>query len=94
VGQAARVFGLISEAVWLVTIAGSTLVRYHLEAYDGLLQDRAPEERQPVEETRPGLRCASEPAADCLLTCGNSERGAVRPDQKEMLRAVSDPDRG
>ncbi len=40
-------------------------------------------------EPWPWLRYASKPAADRLLTCGSSERGLVRPDQKEMLRAVS-----
>ena len=68
------VFGLISEAVWWVTIVGSTLVRHHLEAYDGALGNRPPEERQLVGETLAGAALCHQPAADCLLTCGSSRR--------------------
>ena len=49
-------FGLISEAVWWVTIVDSTLVRYHLDTYDHVLADRAPAKRQLAEGTLAGLR--------------------------------------
>ena len=49
-------FGLISEAVWWVTIVDSTLVRYHLDTYDGELGGRAPAERRLAEGTLAGLR--------------------------------------
>lgn len=53
--------GLISEAVWWVTIGDSTLVPHHLEAYDGALGNRPPEGRQPLQGTLPGLRYAASP---------------------------------
>jgi len=81
-------FGQLVEAVWWVTIVDSTLVRHHLEAYDGVLGSRAPEERQLVEGAQAGAALCHQPAADCLLTCGSSKRGSVRPDQKEMPRAA------
>ncbi len=59
-------FGLISEAVWWVTIRGSTLVRYHLEAYDGGPGNRPSEERQRVGKPWRGLRYAISPLrTDC-----------------------------
>ena len=78
--------GLISEAVGWVTIVDSTMVRHHLEAYDGALGNRAPEERQLAEGTLAGAALCHRPAAHCLLTCGSSQTGSVRPGQKEMLR--------
>ncbi len=81
-------FGLISEAVRWVTIVDGTLVRHHLEAYDGVLGNRPSKEHQLVEGTLAGPGLFHHPAADCLLTCDSSKRGSVRPDQKEMLRAV------
>jgi hypothetical protein len=78
-------FGLIGEAVCWVTIVDGTLVRHHPKAYDGVLGNRAPEERQRVEGTLAGAALCHQPAADCLLTCGRPERGSVRPDQKEIL---------
>ena len=76
--------GPISDAVWWVTIAGSTLVRHHLEAYDGHWGNRPAEERKLVGGTLAGAALCHHPAAECLLACGSSNRGPVRPDQKEM----------
>jgi hypothetical protein len=67
----------------VVTIVDSTLVRHHLEAYDGALGNRPPAERQLVEGTLAGAALCHQPAADCPLTCGSSKRGSVRPDEKE-----------
>ena len=39
---------VISEAVWWVTIADATLVRYYPEAYDSALACQGPAERQLV----------------------------------------------
>jgi hypothetical protein len=47
---------VISEAVWWVTIADATLVRYHPEAYDSALACQGTAERQLIEETLAGLR--------------------------------------
>ena len=47
-------FTIIGEAVWWVTIVDATLVRYHTEAYDSVL-DGSPE-RAVIEETLAGLR--------------------------------------
>jgi hypothetical protein len=51
-----RGFAVIGEAVWWVTIVDATLVRHHPQAYDGVLADRNPAERQLVEDTLAGLR--------------------------------------
>lgn len=47
---------VISEAVWWVTIADATLVRYYPEAYDSALACQGPAERQLIEQTLAGLR--------------------------------------
>ena len=51
-----RAFAVIGEAVWLVTIVDATLVRYHPQAYDGVLAGQAPAQRQLTEGTLAGLR--------------------------------------
>jgi hypothetical protein len=51
-----RVFAVIGEAVWWVTIVDGTLVRYHPEAYDAVLTGQDPDQRQLTEETLAGLR--------------------------------------
>jgi hypothetical protein len=52
----ARAFAAIGEAVWWVTIVDATLVRHHLDAYDGVMAGQAPAERQLTAETLAGLR--------------------------------------
>ena len=52
----ARLFAVISEAVWWVTIVDATLVRYHTDTYDRLLTCRPAGDRQLIEETLAGLR--------------------------------------
>jgi len=51
-----RAFAVIGEAVWWVTIVDATLVRYHPQAYDGVLAGQAPAQRQLTEGTLTGLR--------------------------------------
>jgi hypothetical protein len=51
-----RGFAVIGEAVWWVTIVDATLVRHHPDAYDRVLADQTPTERQLIEETLAGLR--------------------------------------
>ena len=51
-----RAFAVISEAVWWVTIVDATLVRYHPEAYDRVLDGQPAAERTLIEETLGGLR--------------------------------------
>ncbi len=51
-----RALAAIGEAVWWVTIVDATLVRHHLDAYDGAMASQAPAERQLTEETLAGLR--------------------------------------
>jgi hypothetical protein len=55
-GDRQRAFTVIGEAVWWVTIVDGTLVRYHPEAYDGVMAGQPPVERRLVEETLAGLR--------------------------------------
>ncbi len=51
-----QAFTVISEAVWWVTMVDATLVRYHPDAYDGVLAGHAAAERQAIEGTFGGLR--------------------------------------
>jgi hypothetical protein len=51
-----RGFAVISEAVWWVTIVDGTLVRYHPDTYDGVLDGQPPARRRAIEETLGGLR--------------------------------------
>lgn len=52
----AQALEVIGEAVWLVTIVDASLVRHHLDAYDGARARQAPAERRLTEETLAGLR--------------------------------------
>jgi hypothetical protein len=47
---------LVSEAVWWVTLVDATMIRYHHDAYDRVLADLAPAERELTEGTFSGLR--------------------------------------
>jgi endogenous inhibitor of DNA gyrase (YacG/DUF329 family) len=51
-----RAFAIVRDAVWWVTIVDATLVRYHPDAYDGVLAGQSPKERQLIEGTLGGLR--------------------------------------
>jgi hypothetical protein len=51
-----RAFAVIGEAVRWVTIVDAALVRYHPQAYDGVLAGQAPAQRQLTEGTLAGLR--------------------------------------
>lgn len=51
-----RAFAMIGEAVWWVTIVDATLVRHHLQAYDGVMAGQAPAERELIEGTLTALR--------------------------------------
>lgn len=52
----ARALAVIGEAVWWVTIVDATLVRYHPDTYDRVLNSRSADERLLIEETLAGLR--------------------------------------
>lgn len=52
----AQAFEIISEAVWRVTIVDATLVRYHDQAYESVLEAQARAERLAIEGTLAGLR--------------------------------------
>jgi hypothetical protein len=51
-----RAFAAIAEAVWWVTIVDATLVRHHPDAYDSVMTDQTPAQRELMEETLAGLR--------------------------------------
>jgi hypothetical protein len=51
-----QAFAVIGEAVWWVTIVDATLVRYHPEAYDGVLAGLPGAQRRAIEGTFGGLR--------------------------------------
>jgi hypothetical protein len=51
-----RAFGAVSEAVWWVTIVDATMVRFHPDVYDEVLDGFTPDKRRLVEETLEGLR--------------------------------------
>jgi hypothetical protein len=52
----AQGFAVISEAVWWVTLVDATLVRYHYQAYETVMDAQAPAERGAIEGTFAGLR--------------------------------------
>jgi len=54
--QQERALTAIAEAVWWVTMVDATMVRHHLDAYDGIMDGQAPAERQLTEGTLAGLR--------------------------------------
>jgi hypothetical protein len=49
-------FAAISEAVWWITLVDATLVRYHPDAYDAVLEGYGAAERRVIEGTFGGLR--------------------------------------
>ena len=51
-----RAFAMISEAVWWVTIVDGTLVRYHPDGYDAVLEGQNAADRDLIEGTLAGLR--------------------------------------
>jgi hypothetical protein len=51
-----RVFAVIGEAVWWVTIVDATLVRHHPDAYDDVMASQGLVRRRVIEETLGGLR--------------------------------------
>jgi hypothetical protein len=51
-----RAFAVVGEAVWWVTIVDATLVRHHLDAYDGVMAGHPQGERRLIEGTLAGLR--------------------------------------
>jgi len=55
-GDRTRAFAAIGEAVWQVTLVDATLVRHHLDAYDGIQAGQAPAQRRLIEQTLAGLR--------------------------------------
>ena len=54
--NAVRAFTAVSEAVWWVTIVDATMVRFHPDAYDEVLEGFIEAQRLLVEETLEGLR--------------------------------------
>ncbi len=51
-----KAFAVVGEAVWWVTIVDATMVRYHADTYDQVLDSRAADERELIEQTLAGLR--------------------------------------
>src|SRR3984957_18481543 len=49
-------YAAISEAVWWVTLVDATLVRYHPDVYDAVLEGHDAAEREVIEGTFGGLR--------------------------------------
>jgi len=51
-----RALAAIAAAVWWVTMVDATLVRHHLDAYDGVMAGQSPAQREMIEGTLGGLR--------------------------------------
>jgi len=51
-----RAFATIGEAVWQVTLVDATLVRHHLDSYEGIMAGQVPAQRKLIEQTLAGLR--------------------------------------
>ncbi len=54
--DSSKAFAVVGEAVWWVTIVDATMVRYHADTYDQVLDSRAADERELIEQTLGGLR--------------------------------------
>src|SRR5262249_15979282 len=52
----ARVYTLVGEAVWWVTLVDATLVRHHPGPYDSVIAGQHPAQRRQTEATLAGLR--------------------------------------
>ena len=76
----ARAFAAIGEAVWWVTIVDATLVRHHLEAYDGVMSGQTPDDRQLTEQTLAGLRFVRNRIGDEADITEFIQPGESRPD--------------
>ena len=76
-----RALAAIGEAVWWVTIVDATLVRHHLDAYDGAMASQAPAERQLTEETLAGLRFVRNQIGDEADLAEFIDPGQISPDQ-------------
>lgn len=55
-GDRTRAFAAIAEAVWQVTLVDATLVRHHLDTYDGVIAGQSLAQRSLIEQTLAGLR--------------------------------------
>lgn len=62
----ARAYIAAGEAVWWVTIVDATLVRYHTEAYDCVLEAQPEAERAQIEQTLAGLRFVRNQMTDAV----------------------------
>ena len=76
----AQAFAVIAEAVWWVTMVDATLVRHHLDAYDGAIAGQAPAERQQTEQTLAGLRFVRNQIGDEADLADFVAPGQTRPD--------------
>jgi hypothetical protein len=56
IGDRARAFAAIGEAVWCVTMVDATLIRHHLGVYDAVMASQTAAERTRIEEALAGLR--------------------------------------
>jgi hypothetical protein len=73
-----QAFGLITEAVWWITMVDATLVRYHPETYGDALGSRDAAERKIIEDTFAGLRFVR-------------NRMGYEADQADFIQPVSAP---
>jgi hypothetical protein len=55
-GDRTRAFAAIGEAVWQVTLVDATLVRHHLDTYDGVMAGETLMQRRLIKQTLAGLR--------------------------------------
>jgi hypothetical protein len=76
----AQAFAVIAEAVWWVTMVDATLVRHHLDAYDGVISGQAPADRQQTEQTLAGLRFVRNQIGDEADLADFVEPGQGSPD--------------
>jgi hypothetical protein len=56
IGDRARAFAAIGDAVWYVTMVAATLMRHHHCAYDTAMAEQTRPERRGIEEALAGLR--------------------------------------
>jgi hypothetical protein len=88
-GERPPAFAVISEAVWWVTIVDATLIRYHLETYEGVMAGQSHSRRALIEGTFGGLRFVRNQMGYYLDYPDFIEPEAARPGHDDRITAWS-----
>lgn len=79
IGDRARAYGLIGEAVWWIALVDATLIRHQPEVYDAAVADQLAAQRPPIGGTLAGLRFVRNQVVDQANLIQFVQAGASRP---------------